>query len=248
MSRCACTGWRGLRRLLVLALGLAALPVWPQAADEPAATTVRPLSAAEQMVFLGDHLKNTRRPTVLRYNFGKAGSLEAAERDEFRLTLREREAGGCCIAEGAFQGEHRQLPLPEIDSPMANPVILYFLEHDVRDMQRRTQGQSAYFRRRIRMSLADQATVVPVTIRYGGRELPAREVRVAPYLQDPMRSRYERYAAKQYVIVLADDVPGGVYQLRTLLPAEPGKPALIEETLTLAEPADAAASPERSPR
>jgi hypothetical protein len=48
-----------------------------------------------------------------------------------------------------------------------------------------------------------------------------------------MRNRFEDYAAMRYEFVLAD-VPGGVAQLRTLLPGtSAGAPARLEETLTL---------------
>jgi hypothetical protein len=100
-------------------------------------------------------------------------------------------------------------------------------------MQRLTRGQMNHFRRRIRLALAEDARSEDVRVRYQGRELSAQRVQVSPYLQDPMRPRFEKYAAKRYEFVLAD-VPGGVVQLRTLLPpSQPDAPPLLEETLTL---------------
>lgn len=202
-------------------------------AGTAAAQSAAPPSAAERLVFDERQLRDVKPPQVLRYRYARTG--EAPAQDEARIDLRARPGGGCCIAEGAFLSGARALALPVIEEASANPVILYFLEHDVREMQRLTKGQQAHFRRRIRQALADAAQVKDVTVQHGGRALPAREVRIEPYLTDPNRNRFERYAGKEYVFVLADGVPGGVYQLRTRVPAAAeGAPALVEETLTLA--------------
>ena len=67
-----------------------------------------------------------------------------------------------------------------------------------------------------------------------GQMLPAVELRVTPYADDPMRGRYERFAAKQYVFVLADGVPGGVVEMRSSVPGPTADGApLLQETLTL---------------
>jgi hypothetical protein len=217
-----------MRSLLALAVALAA-PHALAAADAPASA---PMSQAERRLFVDHHLHDIRPPATLRYGFVKVGPLEPGRRDELRVALRAGADGRCCVATGGFAGEPRRLPLPQIDGATANPVVLYFLEHDVREMQRLTHGQPNYFRKRIRLSLADAATLQDTTIDYRGRALPAVELRITPYVDDPMRARYERFAAKEYVFVLAAGVPGGVYQLRTRLPSPDGAP-LLEETLTL---------------
>jgi hypothetical protein len=126
-------------------------------------------------------------------------------------------------------------------------VLLYFLEHDVRELQRRTGGQANYFRRRLRQALVDRARIESTRVTLGDRELPARVVQVQPYADDPRRARYERYAALQYRFVLGDAVPGGVYELHTLLPGAEGAAPLLEEVLTL-QSAAAGAPETDSPR
>ncbi len=202
-------------------------------ADSPDAAV--PISRAERLVFLEPHLKDVRGPSLLRYGFVQNGAGQETQRDELRLDLRARPDGSCCVAAGRFEQDPKLQALPEIDGPEANPVILYFLERDVREMQRLTKGQQAYFRKRIRMSLAEGANIAQRTIRWHGRELPAQEVSVRPYVDDPNRQRFERYAGKQYLFVLAA-VPGGVYQLRSVVPgAGPNDPPALEETMTLAD-------------
>lgn len=221
-----------LRRAL-LAAALSALCAAPAGAQPAPAA---PVSPAEQLVFNEPHLGNVHPPQTLRYRYLKSGRLEEGFEDEVSLALRARREGGCCSVSSRFLGGERALALPEIDDARANPAILYFLERDVREMQRRTQGASAYFRKRLRLALVERATVRDTVVRVDGAELPAQEVSVRPYEDDPMRRRYERYAGKEYRFVFARGVPGGLYQIRTRVPgAEPADPPLIEETMTLAD-------------
>ena len=112
---------------------------------------------------------------------------------------------------------------PDLDDASSNPILLYFLEGELLLLQHATQGPSAHFRQRIRLALADSATVGDTTIRWGAAEFPAHIVHVAPFLDDPYRSRFERDAATVYEFVLSDAVPGGVYKLSaTVLGATPG--------------------------
>ncbi len=221
-------------RLLAASAFCAALALPAGAQQQPPPAAVSP---AETLLFVGPHVGNLAPPASLRYRFVRSGSLEPALEDEVQIDFRDRAAGGCCSAQGRFLSGPRALSLPEIDDAQANPVILYFLENDVRDMQRRTGGQQAHFRRRIRLALAESASVRDTTFQHGGRAWPAKEVRVTPYVADPSRNRFERYASKEYVFVLAPGLPGTVAQMRTRIPG-PGAadaPPLLEETVTLAE-------------
>ena len=124
--------------------------------------------------------------------------------------------------------------MPPLDDARGNPVLLGFLEHDIAQMSRLTGGSATYFRKRIRMALANGAQVVAQPITWQGRQVPAQVVRIQPYRDDPLHARYEKYAGKTYRFVLSDSVPGGVYQLATAL----ADGAQDDATLTLG--ADAA--------
>lgn len=210
---------------------LALLAICGAAAAAPADA---PMSAAERLIFVDPQLQNVEPPATLRYTFKRTGALEPALDDRVSIELTPKAGGGCCSAAGSFLSGERALPLPAIDDARSNPVILFFLEHDVRGMQRRTGGQQAHFRRRIRLALATGAKVSDTTVRHAGRDWPAKEVRISPYLDDPSRARFERYVAKEYVFLLAEGLPGGVAQLRTRVPGSAAEP-LIEETVTLVE-------------
>jgi hypothetical protein len=219
---------------LALALGCTALPA--------AAADTDQFSEAERLVFTDRHLANVKPPTSLHYSFVKSGSLEPGFQDQVEIDVKP--AGR---VQGRFLSGERAVVLPEIEQAESNPVILFFLEHDIRDMERLTKGKSAYFRKRIRMAMVDAFQVRDVHVSYDGADLPAREVTLQPYVKDPNRPRFEKYADKRYTFVLAKDVPGGVYQVRTSLPgALPSDAPVMEEVLTLsgtgAVPAASAAS------
>lgn len=232
-----------LRRSLAGLLLAVTLPALAQ-------TGAGPLSRAEQRLFNDAHLHNVRPGTALSYDFSHAGTLDERYAGTLELRLDAGPDGRCCTVNGRFPEAQGPRALPQVEAAQANPVILYYLEHDLREMQRHTKGQPAYFRKRIRLALAESATVTETTVRWQGRELPALELHIRPYADDPMRARYERFAAKQYHFVLAEGVPGGVVQLRSLLPAPAGsEAALVEETLTLqgAIPAARTAPPSSPP-
>lgn len=214
------------RRLLVLAtLVVAATPLGVQAADE------QDYSAAERSLFMTKHLANVTPPNALQYRFIKAGSLEDGFDDKVRILL-EREADGtCCSGRGEFLSAERKVVLPDVEHAEGNPVILYFLERDVRDMQRLTKGQPNHFRKRIRMAIYNDAQVRPAQFDYQGRAVEGEEITIKPYLADPNRHRFEEHAGKEYVFMLSDAVPGGVFGIRTRSGPE-GKlaqPLIIEE-------------------
>ena len=199
-----------------------------------AQTAAPAASEAERLLFVEPHLALLDPPRTLRYRYRREGGAEATLDDEAALAFSRTTAGACCAVRGRYLSGAQAVDLPDIEQAQANPIVLYFLEQQVRELQRRTRGSPAHFRRRMRQALADAASVSSSTIHWGGRELPARTVRIAPFIDDPYRARYESDATTEYGFVLSDAVPGGVYQLRAGLPGVGG----ASQTLTLAEPAD----------
>jgi hypothetical protein len=131
-----------------------------------------------------------------------------------------------------------------VDSAQGNPAILYFLERDIREMQRLTGGKANYFRKRIRMAVYQGAQIVDVTLPYQGKQVAGRQITIAPYLDDPLKARFEKLAGKQYVFTLSEAVPGGVYAIRARIEGESAgaTPALLEEMVL-----DGAAAEARKP-
>jgi hypothetical protein len=196
-----------------------------------------PLSESERLVFVHEHLANVRRPGALHYVYVADADGKPRLNDRAVLTLSAGAGGRCCDVHGDYLSGPMAVRLPDIPDARSNPVLLYFLEGEVRLLQRTTAGQAAHFRRRIRQALADAGNVTATRIRWEGRDLDARTVRVAPFLDDPFRPRFQEQAATEYAFVLSDAVPGGVYEMSATLPARSaGGAPLARRTLTIAQP------------
>ncbi|MGD9832856.1 MAG: hypothetical protein AB7U92_08905 [Piscinibacter sp.] len=212
-------------RFAAAALALATLSAPILAAED--------FSPAERALFMTNHLAGTKPPTTLRYSFSKAGSMEEGFEDKVAVKLKAAKGGKCCLATAEFLSGAHRLSLPEVDQAQGNPAVLYFLERDIREMNRLTKGQQNYFRKRIRMAVYQGAQVQDVTVSYRGKSVPAREIRIAPYVDDPLRVRFEKLANKTYVFTLSDAVPGGLYAIRTRIAGETADaaPLIVEEML-----------------
>lgn len=225
----------------LLRLALPLLLCAPLAAQEAKTD----FSAAERLLFVDNQLANVTPPATLRYRFSRSGTLEPAYDDQVALSLTAGPDGRCCAAHTDFLSPARRLELPDVPAAEGNPVILHFLEREVREMQRLTRGSQAHFRKRIRMALFNAATVQPVALRFRGRAITGQEIRITPFVDDPNRPRYESLARKEYRFTLSDAVPGGLYAIRTRVAAADGSAApLLAEELTI----DGADAPDKSTR
>jgi hypothetical protein len=198
-----------------LPVGAACLRFALLAALSIGSAIAQPVSPAEALLFETDHLARMKTPATLVYEFRKLGNVEPAFTDSVRLEV-SRKAGQVHAALRFLTGQ-RTRTLPEVDDAHGNPVLLGFLEHDIAEMKRLTGGSVTYFRKRIRMALANSAQVKPQRISYQGKTVEGKAVRIQPYLDDPMRARFEQYVHKTYTFILSDGVPGGVYQVSTSL-------------------------------
>jgi hypothetical protein len=196
-------------------------------------------SVAENRLFIDDHLRGISGPTTLEYIYTKRGSLEDPVDDAARVIVGPKSSAGSQSVKVEYLSDTRKLELSDIDAANANPVILFFLERDLREMNRLTGGSVNYYRKRIRMALAEGGRVEAITRTVGSHQVAATEIHIAPYRDDPARSRYEKFAEKTYIFTLSDDVPGKVVELRSevsIPPAAGGKEreVLISESLRFA--------------
>jgi hypothetical protein len=203
----------------------------------PGVTAAQAVSQAETLLFETDHLARMKPPATLEYAFRKDSNLEPGYSDKVRLEL-ARVNGKLSATLHFLSGEHKQ-EIPALEEAHGNPVLLGFLEHDIAEMKRLTGGSTSYFRKRIRMALAEGAQVGHQPITYQGKTLQAQTVRIQPYLNDPMHARFEKYLHKTYLFVLSDQVPGGLYQLRT----STGKPEPVRTSGAPAAASPAAGKP-----
>ena len=212
----------GYWRIALFLAGLTAM-VAALAADD--------FSPAERALFMSNQFASLTPPATLRYKYHKSGSLEPGFEDQVAVKLSAQANGKCCTANTDFLSGARRLALPEVEAADGNPVVLYFLERDIREMSRLTKGQPNYFRKRIRMAVYGDAKLRELSLPYRGANVAARRITITPYLDDPLRSRFEQLATRQYDFTLSDAVPGGVYAIRTFVSGESASagPVLVEE-------------------
>jgi hypothetical protein len=210
------------------------------AASTPAAAEEVKFSEAETLLWMTDQLRAIKAPTVITYSFVKDGSYEEGFEDRVEFTISKVHADGMKAASVNFFTGQRNFPVPPADSTDVNPVLKVYFQGDVYEMNRLTDpdGKSRerwrYFQRRIKFALAEQAEVTPVKITFDGREYAARQIAFQPYKDDPKREAFDRFADKSYTVIVADDLPGYVYEVRSEVPGkEQGSPPLVRETLRI---------------
>jgi hypothetical protein len=193
-----------------------------------------PISKAETLLFMTPQLKAVQPPSRLHYAFHKQGTLEQGFSDTVDIDITGGPDGSKKGAARFFSGQ-RQINYPGVEHVEENPVLLFYLEREVREMSRLTGGRPDYFKKRIRSALAESAQIKDVDIHMGGRTMRAQQITISPYQSDPLRGRFERLAAKQYVFTICDTIPGVMYEMRGVVPAASGssnEEAVIDETLT----------------
>ncbi|RZS52215.1 hypothetical protein [Sphaerotilus mobilis] len=225
--------------LLSTSFALAGL-AWSQA-PVAASGNAQDFSQAERLLLMSPQFAGIKPPMKIGYQFHLTSTLkdEIAFDDRVTLTLSPLAKGRCCKASGEFLTGARRLALPEVEQVEGNPVTLFFLERDIREMNRRTKGSASYFRKRLRMALYEAATVSDLQVSYRGKMVAARQIVIRPYADDPNKDRFSQLAAKQYVFVLSDAVPGTIVSIRSGVAGADGAPAVLDEELLI----DGARSP-----
>ncbi|MEQ8659421.1 MAG: hypothetical protein RLW62_01250 [Gammaproteobacteria bacterium] len=225
--------------LLCCALVFAAMAA-PHATAEEAADEPVEFSEAETRMWMTDQLKAVDTPMTLRYSFTRSGSLEPGFEDEVRFVIDAINEDGTKGASVQFFTGERQFPVPPVSSTDVNPILKVYLQGDVYEMNRLTDPEGSarerwrYFQRRVKLALAESATVTPHTFEFSDREWQGHEIRFAPYVNDPKRDLFERFADKTYRVIVSDELPGYVYRVETVIPsAGEAEEPLIREVMQL---------------
>ena len=227
--------------LPVLAAPGVVLAAEPSAAPAPVVhgETAAPVSAVETALFVKEHLKTLpAKGATLVYQFRKSGAYESGYEDKVTVEVGSPDPAqdnGRPSKVEFLTGDHKT-DLPPVEGAKGNPVILGFLERDVRELKRITGGQPNYYRKRLRLAMVDAKEIKPVNLRWQGHDIHGEEILLDPFKDDPARARFSRFANKTYQFILSDQVPGGVYSIKTVMHegSLTGK-VMIEETLTLTE-------------
>lgn len=204
-----------------------------------AAFAIPGYSEINNVLFDKSHLKNINEPAKLIYKYKKISYTEGNREDTIEMTVDNiRNTGRRDIDFVFFTGEHNR-PYQPMEDQRGNGVFVYFLEFDIHEMERLTGGDWRYFQRKIRWAMADGAEKKQVKVDYNGKQVDATQYTIQPYINDPKNSRYQLYAGKYYIFTLSEEIPGEIYQIKTIVPDgttwQEGQPALVEESITFAD-------------
>ena len=206
------TGWMAAAASILLAVGqvYAADASSAASATSSASSEIAP---AERLLFMSTHLKGVQPHTELDYAVDRTRPA-AKEKDTVKvLVLSADNANG-----DALVSDHGgKVEVPGEGLP-CNPVILYFLEHDIAEMEQLTGGQRRYFQRRVRLALTASPAITPVIRDAQGKKVTAKQIVIQPYLDDPNGARFSQYIGKRYTFVMSEAVPGQVLLIRTEVP------------------------------
>ncbi|RZF27389.1 hypothetical protein EVC45_22665 [Paraburkholderia sp. UYCP14C] len=214
MTRARGAWLRAARTALLGTLWVLCLaPLAARAASPASAPGGDEITPAERLIFLTDHLHGVAAQTELDYALIDSEQSSRSADVVKVLVLSENNAKG----DAQVSDHSGSVNLP-IGGLQCNPAIIYFLEHDIAEMQGLTGGQRRYFQQRLRLALAAGPQIESVPSEIGGKPLSARRIVVQPYLNDPNAARFAQYTGKRYTFLLADGVPGEVVQIRTDVP------------------------------
>ncbi|SMG59840.1 hypothetical protein [Paraburkholderia susongensis] len=235
-----------------LTCALCAVCVMPAAARAAGAPGSDDITPAERLIFLTDHLHGVAAQTELDYAL-----IESEQPSHSADTVKVLVVSADNAKGDAQVSDHSGNVALPIGGLQCNPAIIYFLEHDIAQMQGLTGGQRRYFQQRLRLALAAGPRIETVPSEIGGKSVSARRIVVQPYLNDPNAERFAQYTGKRYTFLLADDVPGQLVQIRTDVPGPNNDFAHPVHTETLSfqsvlhklpPPANAPAKPSNAPR
>lgn len=171
------------------------------------------ITPAEHLIFEADHLHDVPAQTELDYAMVAVGD-KATPPEVVRVLVASQ---GNAKGDAKVSDHSGALTLPTSGLP-CNPVVIYFLERDIAEMESLTGGQRRYFQKRVRLALAEGPKIVSATDRIAGKSVTVRQVVIQPYLHDPNAERFTRYTAKRYTFELADALPGQIALIRTEVP------------------------------
>jgi hypothetical protein len=206
----------------------------PLALGQPSHAEDRPPSTPAQIaLFETNQLEAIHQPVELDYQFRHESAGTASFADKVKIEIKSVRADGRKDIAVDFLSGERHVAFPGIADFSGNPLLMYFLEFDVQNMQRDTGGSALFFRNRIRDAFADgSAEMRPTKIGVNGSQVDATEIVIHPYAKIT-RPEMTRFTGKSYAFVLSNAVAGTIYQIRSELPKSDQAPA-ITESLTFA--------------
>ena len=208
---------------------LLAAPVLAGAGGDNGADPRAAMSPAQIVLFETPHLATTHPPIRLDYAFRREEAPKEPVDDTIRLEVRATPGDEAKrdVTPEFMTGPHA-IPYPMARDFGGNPLLVFALDRDARELSAATGGTPQWFRTRFRQTLATAAEVRQDTVEFGGRRVPATIIGLSPYTGEPRAGRYQD---RRYTFVLAEAVPGWFQTIRTELPPTASGQGAVVETI-----------------
>ncbi len=228
-----------------LVLACIAMPGLSMAAGQVAAQNERPAKSeaapeytqAQIALYRSNQVGMLNKNEMVTYSFIRQGSLETPLEDKASISIVDMDQDGKKNIVVDFLSGDNHIDMPVFEGfKLGNPILMVFLEHDVKEMSELTKGSTLYFRNRIHDGLAspNMTKVEPISVTIDEKKVEATLVTVKPFVGLKEIERFKQFEQKSYQFVISPHVPGGVYSIKTMTPSQDGNPPILEEVLQYA--------------
>lgn len=128
----------------------------------------------------------------------------------------------------------RARDLTPFPAEAGNPLLMVFMETNVRSMAAATGGSPHYIRNRMREALRTQDRAETVAVVLDGRSIEARRFSFRPFDDDPNAARMGAFADLEISFLVSEEVPGRFAMLEAVTGAGPDGAPALRETIILA--------------
>jgi len=194
-------------------------------------------SSINNALFGSPHMKGIKTKGKLHYQFTKTSS-DTTQKDDVIIDVTNIRDDSRTDQAYTFLTGKNHKPYIDRKNILGNGIFMLFLEWDIHDLERKTEGSWRYFQRRIRWAMAEDPVKKLIDIDFGEKKVKAVQYTIQPYAEDKKKSRYGKYINKYYIFTLSEEIPGTIYQIRTIVPTvkkwEKGDKVIADTSLTFA--------------
>ncbi len=196
------------------------------------------LPKAVDMLFETPHISPLNPGTDLVYRFDRKPSdekvLGKAFSDDITVKIEGEgaAAGKKNVLVQVYTGDHAREP-QRITDMNGNPMLIVYLDNAVAHFRELAGGDRIYLKNIFSKTLGDGAKVESVTIDFKGEKIPGYRVTVAPYANDPARSKMRGFEGATFSITLSDKIPGHFAQMISKYSNNQKDAPSLEEVTTL---------------
>ena len=166
-------------------------------------------------LFDSPHMKSIKKAGKLNYQF-TSNHGDTNIKDTARIDITNIRDNLRTDQKYFFFTEKNNKPFSSRTNMLGNGIFMLFLEWDIHDLERNTEGSWRHFQRRIRWAMAKNPTKKEVEIDFQGKKIKGFQYTIQPYTDDKNSARYGDYLNKYYIFILSSEIPGTIYQIRTI--------------------------------